>query len=112
MLICDRRESRDDITRAIKKLRVLGSGFSVLKIGHRQMVQSVPREMNTDTLNILGLAEATAFVTASQLRGSLGWTNDRIEYNLNAFVKDGIAWIDDPLTAELQYWVPSLFSSS
>ena len=48
---------RDDAIRAIKKLAILGSGFKVLPLQGRQLVQSVPSELNKDHTEVLQLAE-------------------------------------------------------
>ena len=47
---------RDDVVRAIGKLRVLGSGFTLLKVGSTRMVQSVPGELSMDHTNLLQCA--------------------------------------------------------
>nr|KAJ3422112.1 ESCRT-II subunit protein snf8 [Polyrhizophydium stewartii] len=49
--------SEDDIVQSIKAMHPLGSGFAVVMIGNRRMVQSVPRELNVDTTKALELAE-------------------------------------------------------
>ncbi|KAI4242530.1 MAG: hypothetical protein L6R42_010978, partial [Xanthoria sp. 1 TBL-2021] len=40
--------SDDDVLRAVKSLDPLDSGFSVVTVGSRQMIRSVPKELNTD----------------------------------------------------------------
>lgn len=54
ILVC-----RDDIIRSIKNLKVLGSGFEVVTLGKRKLVQSVPRELNTDHTAILEMAQVS-----------------------------------------------------
>ena len=49
--------NRDDLARAIKKLRVLGGGFTVVPVGGRRLVQSVPGELNMDHTAVLQKAE-------------------------------------------------------
>uniref|UniRef100_A0A8C5X512 Vacuolar-sorting protein SNF8 n=1 Tax=Malurus cyaneus samueli TaxID=2593467 RepID=A0A8C5X512_9PASS len=49
--------SQDDLLRAIKKLKVLGSGFGVIPVGGTFLVQSVPAELNMDHTVVLQLAE-------------------------------------------------------
>lgn len=46
---------RDDIIRAIKSLKSLGSGFQIIQIGNRKLVQSVPMELNIDHTQVLEL---------------------------------------------------------
>ena len=43
--------------RAIKKLAILGSGFQVLPLQGRKLVQSVPSELNKDHTEVIQLAE-------------------------------------------------------
>ena len=47
----------DDMLRAIKKLRILGNGFTVLNVGNMQLVQSVPGELTMDHTNVLQTAQ-------------------------------------------------------
>ncbi len=53
--------SRDDLTRAIKKLHVLGTGFELIPLQGRQLVQSVPGELNTDHTMLLQSAQVRYF---------------------------------------------------
>lgn len=46
---------RDDIERAAKKLKTLGSGFQVLSVGSQKMVQSVPCELRFDKACVMYL---------------------------------------------------------
>ena len=47
----------DDVIAAIRKLKVLGSGFMLIPIGSRYLVQSVPGELTMDHAAILQQAE-------------------------------------------------------
>lgn len=49
--------SEDDLLRAIQKLKSLGGGFGVVRIGGTQFVRSVPTELNTDTNAVIELAQ-------------------------------------------------------
>lgn len=48
---------RDDLVRAIKKLKAMGSGFGMIPVGGSYLVQSVPAELNMDHTVVLQLAE-------------------------------------------------------
>lgn len=48
---------RDDLIRAIKKLKVLGNGFGILPVGGTYLIQSVPAELNMDHTVVIQLAE-------------------------------------------------------
>lgn len=50
---------RDDLVRAIKKLKAMGNGFGMIPVGGSYLVQSVPAELNMDHTVVLQLAEVT-----------------------------------------------------
>ncbi|XP_041282468.1 vacuolar-sorting protein SNF8, partial [Onychostruthus taczanowskii] len=101
---------RDDLLRAIKKLKVLGSGFGVIPVGGTCLVQSVPAELNMDHTVVLQLAEKKGFVTVSEIRESLKWETERAKQVLDHLLKEGMAWLDAQAPAEPQFWLPALFS--
>jgi ESCRT-II complex subunit VPS22 len=68
----------DDIERAARKIKILGSGFQVLSVGNQRLIQSVPCELNTDHTTVLVLAQKKGYVTTSVLAKELGWNQDRI----------------------------------
>lgn len=47
---------------AIKKLKVLGNGFSVIPMGGRYLVQAVPGELTMDHTTVLQHAEVCALI--------------------------------------------------
>ncbi|KAG1699381.1 Vacuolar-sorting protein SNF8 [Nymphon striatum] len=50
----------DDLHRAIKKLKILGNGFSVINLGNdKYMVQSVPIELSMDFTSVLEHAQVS-----------------------------------------------------
>ncbi|KAM8947825.1 vacuolar-sorting protein SNF8 [Pelodytes ibericus] len=102
--------SQDDVIRAIKKLKVLGSGFGIIPVGGSYLVQSVPAELNMDHTVVLQLAEKKGFVTVGEIKSSLNWETERAKHVLEHLLKEGLAWIDSQATGEAQYWFPALFS--
>ncbi|XP_050841874.1 vacuolar-sorting protein SNF8 isoform X8 [Serinus canaria] len=102
--------SADDLVRAIKKLKVLGSGFGLIPVGGTVLVQSVPAELSMDHSVVLQLAEKKGFVTVSEIRESLGWETERAKQVLDHLLKEGMAWLDAQAPAEPQFWLPALFS--
>ncbi|NXR86821.1 SNF8 protein, partial [Hypocryptadius cinnamomeus] len=102
--------SADDLLRAIKKLKVLGSGFGIIPVGGTFLVQSVPAELNMDHTVVLQLAEKKGFVTVSEIRDSLRWETERAKQVLEHLLKEGMAWLDVQAPAEPQFWLPALFS--
>eukprot|EP00054_Salpingoeca_dolichothecata_P017293 m.103279 g.103279 ORF g.103279 m.103279 type:complete len:245 (-) comp22396_c0_seq1:87-821(-) len=104
--------SEDDMERAIKKLKILGNGFKVLKVGSRKLVQSVPTELSQDHSTVLGLAENHGFTSAAKIKKELGWKPERIQAALHQLVQDGMAWVDDQAEEEREYWFPGLMRES
>ena len=51
--------SNDDIVRAIGKLNVLRSGYSIIHVGNQTLIQSVPSELNTDHKALIELAQVS-----------------------------------------------------
>ncbi|XP_059725204.1 vacuolar-sorting protein SNF8-like isoform X2 [Haemorhous mexicanus] len=100
--------SADDLLRAIRKLKVLGSGFGTIPVGGTVLVRSVPAELSMDHSVVLQLAEKKGFVTVSEIRESLGWETERAKQE--HLLKEGMAWLDAQAPAEPQFWLPALFS--
>ena len=99
----------DDIVKAIDTLKPLGSGFKVLTLGGRRLVQSVPREMSTDTTAVLDLATAKGFVTREDAQTHFKWAPERVGNCFESLLGEGLVWIDDQATPR-QFWVPGLFA--
>ncbi|XP_037080720.1 vacuolar-sorting protein SNF8-like [Pollicipes pollicipes] len=99
--------SQDDLLRAISKLRVLGTGFQLLRLaGDRHLVQSVPGELSGDATAVLERAQAAGGrVTAAEL----GWSADRAQRAIQQLVRDELAWVDEQTGGDDEYWFPSLF---
>ena len=101
--------SEDDITRAIAKLKTLGSGFRLIKLGNKSLVQSVPGELNQDKNAALDLAQSKGYTSQGELMQSLKWSDTRASETLSAVLKEGLAMLDTgapdgkPLT-----WFPCL----
>jgi len=104
--------SVDDIERAAKKLKSLGSGFEVLTVGSRKMIQSVPCELNIDHTTVLVLAQKNSWVNPSLLKKELNWTRERIDSVLDLLIHEGMAWLDlQHESGEPTYWFLSLVGS-
>ncbi|KAK3073068.1 hypothetical protein LTS18_014511, partial [Coniosporium uncinatum] len=69
--------SDDDILRAVKSLEPLGSGFTVMPLGAKQMIRSVPKELNTDQSTVLEAIQVLGYVTTSMLQINLHWERAR-----------------------------------
>ena len=106
--------SNDDIFRALKKLKILGSGFSVIPLDSgRHLVQSVPGEFSMDATAILQRAEANGGqVTLTSLADDLGWERGRGQRALDQLTKDGLVWVDEQEEGEPSYWFASIFQQN
>ncbi|KAI5275302.1 EAP30 family protein Dot2 [Aureobasidium subglaciale] len=97
----------DDILRAVKSLEPLGSGFTVMKIGSKQMIRSVPKELNTDQSTVLEAIQVLGYVTVSMLQLNLGWERARAVAVIDDLVADSLVWVDAQ-AEEKEYWSPAL----
>lgn len=101
--------SEDDLVRAIKKLSILGSGFKVLPLQERQLVQSVPSELNMDHTTVLQTAQKTGYTTYSSIISELKWDKERVKHLINYLMQEGMIWVDNQDPKEVLYWVPGFF---
>eukprot|EP01090_Pellita_catalonica_P021305 TRINITY_DN793_c0_g1_i2.p1 TRINITY_DN793_c0_g1~~TRINITY_DN793_c0_g1_i2.p1 ORF type:complete len:249 (-),score=32.85 TRINITY_DN793_c0_g1_i2:4-750(-) len=101
----------DDIERAIKKIKILGDGFNVIKVGNKKLVQSVPCELSSDNTALMALAQDKFFITEAEALHTLGWSAERFHTAINILLQEGMAWIDDQASSR-QFWFPSLVKKS
>jgi hypothetical protein len=72
--------AKQDVALAIQKVGVLGSGFKLIALGEgKQLVASVPVELNKDHITVLAMAQQTAYVTSAMIATKLDWANERID---------------------------------
>lgn len=89
----------------MKSLEPLGSGFSIVKVGSKQFVRSVPKELNTDQATVLDVIQLLGFVTVSMLELNLKWEKARAQTVIDDLLADGLVWLDAQ-GEELEYWSP------
>lgn len=102
----------DDIERAVQALSALGSGFSVVKVGERRLVRSVPGELSDDGRVVLEFATGTVgnpgsggggggcWTTQERVSQGLGWDPERASAALERLLADGIGLVDDQFAEE------------
>lgn len=95
----------EDILQAVESLRPLGSGFSIVTVGSRQMIRSIPKELGTDQATGLEAIQALGFITARMLENNLGWEHERAETVLEDLLADSLVWVDLQ-TEQREYWAP------
>ena len=107
--------SVNDIEQAVGKLRVFGSGYSVVKAGRRLMVMSVPVELNPDHSELFKLVEqrGVPYYSARWLSEEHGWSPARTARATDLLLEEGMCWEDRRGVGEdVLYWIPSLEAQS
>lgn len=104
-----KRITVQDIETAISKLKVLGNGFKIIKLGNKRVVKSVPAELNKDHHDVLRVAEGSASCTVTEVIQALKWPKARIKSVLKMMLDEGMAWIDTQ-DVEVRYWFPCLWN--
>ncbi|KAL2048651.1 hypothetical protein N7G274_000563 [Stereocaulon virgatum] len=101
--------SDDDVLRAVKSLKPLGSGFSIVNVGSKQMIRSIPKELNTDQSTVLEAIQVLGYITCSMLEDNLGWDHARADTVIKDLLGDSLVWVD--LQApEAEYWSPAFMN--
>ncbi|GMF96066.1 unnamed protein product [Aspergillus oryzae] len=95
----------DDVLRAVKALEPLGSGFSIVRVGSKQYIRSVPKELNTDQATVLEVIQVLGYVSISMLRVNLNWEKARAQTVIDDLLADGLVWLDAQ-GEENEYWSP------
>ncbi|KFX98353.1 hypothetical protein V490_02349 [Pseudogymnoascus sp. VKM F-3557] len=95
----------DDILRAVLSLSPLGSSYSTPKIGSKQYIRSVPKELNTDQSDVLKTAQIMGYVTLSTLVLNLKWSKARAKTAIDDLVAESMLWVDTQ-SEEWEYWSP------
>ncbi|KAH7401010.1 EAP30/Vps36 family-domain-containing protein [Phaeosphaeria sp. MPI-PUGE-AT-0046c] len=101
--------SDDDVARAVDSLKPLGACFSIMTIGHRQLIRSVPRELNTDQSTVLEAVQVLGYVTVSMLQVNLMWERARACAVVEDLMVDSLVWVDTQ-AGENEYWSPAFMT--
>jgi len=97
---------RDDVLRAVKSLEPLASGYAIMKLGSKQMIRSVPKELNVDQTTILEVIQVLGYITVSMLQINLKWARPRAVAVIEDLVADSLVWVDRQ-AEEIEYWSPA-----
>ncbi|KAF2006896.1 EAP30-domain-containing protein [Amniculicola lignicola CBS 123094] len=103
--------SDDDITRAVDSLSPLGSCFTIMKIGHRSLIRSVPKDLNTDQSTVLEAIQVLGYVTISMLQLNLSWDRARAVAVVDDLMADSLVWVDCQ-AGENEYWSPAFIGGA
>lgn len=96
---------RDDVLRAVATLKPLGSSYSVIKVGNKPYIRSVPKELNTDQSAVLEAAQVLGYVSVSMLMVNLRWKRARAQTAVEDLLGEGMLWVDKQ-APEFEYWTP------
>ncbi|KAL2142293.1 hypothetical protein VTI28DRAFT_1367 [Corynascus sepedonium] len=97
--------TEDDILRAVGTLKPLGSAYSVITVGSKPYIRSVPKELNTDQSAVLEAAQVLGYVSVSMLMVNLKWTRARAQTAVEDLMGEGMLWVDKQ-SDEWEYWSP------
>lgn len=98
--------SDDDVLRAVKSLEPLGSGFTIMTLGPKQMIRSVPKELAADQATVLEALQVLGYVTVSMLQANILWERARAVAVLDDLITDSLVWVDSQ-AEETEYWTPA-----
>lgn len=93
----------DDLVRAVGTLKPLDSGFAIVTVGQRKLIQSVPKELSQDHHLLLEAAERNAGKLLQ-----LDWPAERFGRALKSLIEEGLVWVDLQAT-QPEYWFPCFF---
>ncbi len=96
---------RDDVLRAVGTLKPLGSSYSIIKVGSKPFIRSVPKELNTDQSAVLEAVQLLGYIDVSTLMVNLAWPQARAQTAVDDLVGEGMLWVDLHNGAT-EYWSP------
>ncbi|KAI1107274.1 ESCRT-2 complex [Jackrogersella minutella] len=97
--------SDDDVLRAVATLKPLGSSYSVIRVGNKPYIRSVPKELNTDQSAVLEAVQVLGYVCVSMLMVNLRWARARAQTAVEDLLGEGMLWVDKQ-APEWEYWSP------
>ncbi|KAK8076450.1 EAP30/Vps36 family protein [Apiospora phragmitis] len=103
--------SEDDVLRAVGTLKPLGSSFSVVKVGNKPYIRSVPKELSTDQSAVLEAVQVLGYVSVSMLMVNLRWKRARSQTVIEDLLGEGMLWVDKQ-AEEWEYWSPGFMMSA
>ncbi|KAM0306424.1 hypothetical protein HYE67_002436 [Fusarium culmorum] len=102
----------DDVRRAVQTLAPLGGAYAVVRVGRKEYVRSVPRELNDDQVSVVEAAQVLGYVSVGMLRDNLGWDRARARTVIDDLVAGGMLWVDKQTKGEWEYWSPGFMAET
>lgn len=78
----------------------------MIDIGSKQMIRSVPKELNTDQATVLEVLQLLGYVTVSMLQDNLLWEEERARTVIDDLLASSLVWVDEQCR-EKEYWSPA-----
>lgn len=112
---------REDVERSIETLEPLGSGYKILKINSKLLIQSVPHEFSIDQNTIFKYTDERGKILGPEIMGdACKWERERFEAVIESLTLQGFIWVDAKTTTNTttattggrtseEYWMLSLF---
>ncbi|KAM5353932.1 hypothetical protein ACJ41O_000582 [Fusarium nematophilum] len=102
----------DDVRRAVQTLAPLGGAYAVVRVGRKEYVRSVPRELNDDQVAVVEAAQVLGYVGVGMLSDNLGWDRARARTVIDDLVAGGMLWVDKQTKGEWEYWSPGFMAEA
>ncbi|KAG5985286.1 hypothetical protein E4U55_006766 [Claviceps digitariae] len=100
--------SEDDVRRAVETLKPLGGGYGIVRVGRRDYIRSVPRELSNDQAAAVEAAQVLGYVSVGMLCDNLGWERARCRTVIDDLVAGGMLWVDKQTgDGEWEFWSPT-----
>lgn len=100
--------SEDDVRRAVETLSPLGGSHGIVRVGRKEYIRSVPRELSSDQAAAVEAAQVLGYVSVGMLRDNLGWERARCCTVVDDLVAEGMLWVDKQTgDGEWEYWSPT-----
>ncbi|RCI07595.1 hypothetical protein L249_1641 [Ophiocordyceps polyrhachis-furcata BCC 54312] len=99
--------TEDDVRRAVETLKPLGGGYGIVRVGRKDYVRSVPRELSSDQAAVVEAVQVLGYVSVAMLRDNLAWETARCHTVIDDLVAHGMLWVDKQTRGEWEFWSPS-----
>jgi ESCRT-II complex subunit VPS22 len=105
--------TQEDVVRSVKLLKPLNAGYEIHSIPPSRdlFIRSVPSELDSDTITLLGLASSLGHLGEPTVIMATGWSDTRTRAAFEKMVvRDGVAWVDEQAAEQgggMEIWVPS-----
>ncbi|KAF4981939.1 hypothetical protein FZEAL_2333 [Fusarium zealandicum] len=102
----------DDVHRAVETLAPLGGAYAVVRVGRKEYVRSVPRELNDDQAAVVEAVQVLGYVSVGMLSDNLAWDRARARTVIDDLVAGGMLWVDKQTKGEWEYWSPGFMAEA